>query len=452
MFGTSNHHVNHWTQYANPPWKKQDRDSVTVLLSVVEPRKSYFVSAFLDRMGIKHVDLGGCTFEDATVGKMYGTPNLCNPVYFVAGRIIRTLDSIREESGMSRAEICDKYVFVCPSGPCSPCRYGMYTQEYFKAINDAGYEGFRIITFSSDVFDMDSEKDDALQFTFSFRINLLIALILADVVHARDMETRPYEKQSGSTQHVVRKAEKMIYEAFRSPFYLFHLPRTLRKVGRMFDEIETVDRKLPKIFITGEIFGNNAHGDPSYNLREFCMEQGCEVNPALFTQRVYFDFYRRMDHTEHAIKYDDMDARERSRLSVFLFRQKIGLGITEYLVKKYFGCIGARTHYPDIKELFSLAHPYYHQRVFGGEGNLEVAEAIEQSNICDGFISIKPFGCMSSSGVSDGVQAKVQELHPGLNFLSIETSGDNATNVLNRVSMLLFKAKKQHRSRLGAAS
>jgi predicted nucleotide-binding protein (sugar kinase/HSP70/actin superfamily) len=436
----------HWRHYDNPPWKERDRDRVTVLLSVVEPRKSLFVSAFLKRSGIRFIDLGGCVYEDAMVGKKYGTPGLCNPVYFVAGRIIRTLDRIREENGWSRKEMCEKYVFVCPSGPCSPCRFGMYTQEYFKAINEAGYEGFRIITFSTDIYDMEYSEDDALKFTFMWRINLLLCLILADALHSRDMETRPYEKSRGETHGVVRRAERMIHDAIRSPLYLVRIPAVLRKVRRMFDDIETVERRIPKIYITGEIFANNAHGDPNYNLREYCMEHGCEVNPALFTMRVYFDFHRRLDQTEHALKYDDLGPGERARLTRFLLRQKVGLAITDHFVRRYFSLIGARTPYPDVTELFDLAHPFYNKRVFGGEGNLEVAEAMEQSELCDGFISVKPFGCMASSGVSDGIQAKIQELHPNLNFLSIETSVDNATNVLNRVSMLLFKAKRQRRS------
>ena len=440
--------MRHWKHYPNPPWKQEDRDRVTVLLSVVEPRKSYYVSAFLERTGIRYVDLGACVYEDAVVGKKYGTPGICNPAYFMAGRIIRTLDEIRERTGMSRQEVCDRHVFVCPSGPCSPCRFGMYTQEYFKAINEAGYEGFRIISFSTDIYDMEYEKDDALKFTFLWRINLLLCLIAADAVHTRDMEIRPYEKNPGETLEVAREADRIIHEAIRSPLYMVKIPRALRRVGRMFDAIETVDRKVPKIFITGEIFANNCNGEASYNLREFCMQNGCEVNPALFSMRVYFDFHRRLDQTASALEHEDLDAQQRSQLSRFLLRQKVGLAITDHFVKSYFSAVGGRTHYPDVEELFRLAHPFYNRRVFGGEGNLEVAEAIDQAELCDGFISVKPFGCMASSGVSDGVQAKIQEMHSNLNFLSVETSGDNATNVLNRVSMLLFKAKKQHRTRL----
>ena len=96
----------------------------------------------------------------------------------------------------------------------------------------------------------------------------------------------------------------------------------------------------------------------------------------------------------------------------------------------------------NLDELARLGEEYYHPHIFGGEGNLEIAEAVYYAGKVDGFISVKPFGCMPSSGVSDGVQAKVMALYPELNFLSIETSGDNDVNILSRVSMLLFKAKK----------
>jgi predicted nucleotide-binding protein (sugar kinase/HSP70/actin superfamily) len=436
-----------WKHYENPPWKREDKDDVTVLLNVVERRKSALVSAFMRRIGIKHIDLGTATTEDAAVGKMYGTPGLCNPVYFTSGQIIRTLDAIRAKTAMTKEEVCEKYVFVCPSGPCSPCRYGMYTQEYFKAINGAGYRGFRIITFSADIFDMENEPDDALQFDFEFRVNLLICLILADAVHAREVETLPYEKHAGATRKVTERAERMLAAAVESRLYLVKIPWALRKIAAMYDAIEVTSRRAPKIYITGEIFANNAHGDPNYGIREFCIREGCEPNPALFSARVFYEFYRRLDQTWRELRYGNCDSDRRRLLVRFLVRQRLGLVLTQAFVTSYFGAIRSRTEYPDTAQLFAIGDPFYNWRVMGGEGNLEVAEAIHQHDRCDGFISIKPFGCMPSSGISDGVQAKVQEVYPDLNFISIETSGDNATNVLNRVSMVLFKAKKKARAR-----
>lgn len=101
----------------------------------------------------------------------------------------------------------------------------------------------------------------------------------------------------------------------------------------------------------------------------------------------------------------------------------------------------------NLDEMAELAKDMYNPEIFGGEGHLEIAEALHLAKDVDGFISSKPFGCMPSSGVSDGVQSKVMAKYPELNFLSIETSGDNDVNVLSRVSMLLLKAKQIHKSK-----
>jgi hypothetical protein len=58
-------------------------------------------------------------------------------------------------------------------------------------------------------------------------------------------------------------------------------------------------------------------------------------------------------------------------------------------------------------------------------------------------ISVKPFGCMPSSGVSDGVQSVITEILPEAIFCPVETSGDGAVNFYSRVQMFLFKARQR---------
>ncbi len=58
-------------------------------------------------------------------------------------------------------------------------------------------------------------------------------------------------------------------------------------------------------------------------------------------------------------------------------------------------------------------------------------------------LSVKPFGCMPSSGVSDGVQSLITARYPEAIFCAIETTGDGAVNVQSRVQMDLFKARKR---------
>src|SRR5688572_32589105 len=57
-------------------------------------------------------------------------------------------------------------------------------------------------------------------------------------------------------------------------------------------------------------------------------------------------------------------------------------------------------------------------------------------------LSVKPFGCMPSSSVSDGVQSLISEKFPGTIYCAVETSGDGAVNFYSRVQMYMFKAKQ----------
>ena len=101
-------------------------------------------------------------------------------------------------------------------------------------------------------------------------------------------------------------------------------------------------------------------------------------------------------------------------------------------------------HLPDMDLVAETAKPFYNNHLRGGEGHMEVGKLIlnVQKKKATMTLSVKPFGCMPSSGVSDGVQSFVTEKHPGSIFCAIETNGDGAVNVYSRVQMMLFKAKK----------
>jgi hypothetical protein len=66
-------------------------------------------------------------------------------------------------------------------------------------------------------------------------------------------------------------------------------------------------------------------------------------------------------------------------------------------------------------------------------------------------LSVKPFGCMPSSGVSDGVQSVITELYPDAIFCPVETNGDGAVNFYSRVQMYLFKARQRAQEEFQAA-
>jgi predicted nucleotide-binding protein (sugar kinase/HSP70/actin superfamily) len=441
-----------WRAYANPPWLKRDRDRVTVLYSYVERWKSYFFRAYFERQGLEYVDLGDHVKEDVTWGKEYGNRMECNPMYFTSGALIRNLVAIQEQTGLTKEQIVERYVFLGGGGQCGPCRYGMYPQEYLKVVNEAGFEGFRILIFGSDL-GSDLPPGSAIQFDLEFRINILVATVLADLMHVSECALRPRALDRDELASVLSRVERMLFEAFRSRLWFVRLPRALARAGRLLDAVPRHDEPLPLIFITGEFFANLAHNDGNYNLRRFICDEGCEPIPGLMVQRMLYDNWRRTQEALRGIRYA-ADSSERTAHARSLRKQRNSTAIITWFYERYRKALrperfGGRGELMDLDELARLGQDYYHSNIFGGEGNLEIGEALHHAGRVDGFITVKPFGCMPSSGVSDGVQAKVLSRHPDLNFLSIETSGDNEVSILSRVSMLLFLASQARERRAG---
>ncbi|MEJ2528477.1 MAG: hypothetical protein P8Y49_10505 [Sulfurovaceae bacterium] len=141
---------------------------------------------------------------------------------------------------------------------------------------------------------------------------------------------------------------------------------------------------------------------------------------------------------ENGKKIDFSNVKSRLLIKMAKIAVKIHFGI-------YAKAIGLYNYeIPNMKKLAALGEQYYTLDCEGGEGHLEVAHLIEsvKDNLSHLTISIKPFGCMPSSAVSDGVQSLVTSHYPSANFLSIETSGEGAANFYSRVQMALFKAKQ----------
>ena len=127
-----------------------------------------------------------------------------------------------------------------------------------------------------------------------------------------------------------------------------------------------------------------------------------------------------------------------------------GLWIGEFVLRRVFGVFANSVglygyKLPDMDRVAEVGHSHYNSELRGGEGHMEVAKLIlnTQDQKAHMTLSVKPFGCMPSSGVSDGVQSVITELFPEAIFCAVETSGDGAVNFYSRVQMYLFKARQR---------
>ena len=403
------------------------------------------IQAALQSLGENYISMPNPDFASFQKGKAYGNRGQCNPTYFTVGNLVKYLQNLRDEKGLSAEEIVQKYVYITAGG-CGPCRFGMYITEYKKALRDAGFDGFRITSFEHDkgIFQGDDIDDEILNFTPKFFITLIKSVIIGDMINILGYKMRPYEVETGSVDNAIEICRVLVSNAFLEKKSLI---KTMWKCRQMLEKVK-LNRLQPKakVMVMGEFWAAMTEGDGNYNLHRFLESEGAECIPQPIINRLMLSLWeaeravlkREALHVEGAKRVDFSSVKTRALI-------KLGKAAIKTHFHLYAKAIGLHDYeIPDMDKLAHLSQEYYTLDCEGGEGHLEVAHLIEsvKENISHLVISVKPFGCMPSSAVSDGVQSLVTNRFPEANFLAIETSGEGAANFYSRVQMALFKAKQ----------
>jgi predicted nucleotide-binding protein (sugar kinase/HSP70/actin superfamily) len=443
----------------DPTFTKSQRATTTLLVCGLTMAHDLFVEAGLKGLGynVKHIDAP----DNAALqyGKEFGNRGQCNPTYYTVGNLVKYLSDLRDKGGLSTQEIIDRYVFVT-AGACGPCRFGMYVTEYRKALRDAGFDGFRVLLFQqTGGFKQATGEGVGLEMNPAFFITLVKAILAGDVLNAVAYRVRPYEVEAGATDRAMEAAKKILYEAFvnqKSTLVALH------KARREFAAVK-VDRlrPKPKASIIGEFWAMTTEGDGNYQLQRFLESEGAEVDIQLVTAWMLYMIWEGKRDTKVR---EDLRGADGSLYGL----EGLGTyGIAKRLATLRFAEAAARTvfqtyaiagglygyHLPDMDEVAEVSDKFYSNDLRGGEGHMEVGKLILNSlkKKAHVTVSVKPFGCMPSASVSDGVQSLITERFPGSIFCAVETSGDGRVNFYSRIQMYLFKARAAAEAEFDAA-
>ena len=435
----------------DPQMTRKERDNVTLLISGLTAAQDFLCEGALRGLGYNVEYIGMSDNAGLQVGKEFGNRGQCNPTYFTVGGLVKHLIDLRDKHGMTSEEVVKNYVFVT-AGACGPCRFGMYVTEYRKALRDAGFDGFRVMLFQQKGgLSQATGGDVGLEMNPAFFISIIKAVVCGDVLNALAYRIRPFEVVPGATNEAVESCKKILYKALYEQTNIFW---ALYKCRRELAKVE-VDKLRPKakVSIIGEFWAMTTEGDGNYALQRFLESEGAENDIQLTTAWLLYNIWEVARDTRerallrgiddghyglHGIAEDELGVSKRLatmhaaewglRLGFQAFAQPLGL----------FGY-----HLPDMDLVAEVAEQYYSNDLRGGEGHMEVGKLIVNAvmNKAQMTVSVKPFGCMPSSGVSDGVQSLITGRYPGTIFCAVETSGDGATNFYSRVQMYMFKAR-----------
>lgn len=448
--------VDHWRDLVPGEFTAAQRPHTTILVGGLTAAHDLFVQAGLRGVGYRVQALDTPDNRALQLGREFGNRGQCNPTYFTVGNLVKHLTALRD-GGMSTEEIVDRHVFIT-AGACGPCRFGTYVTEYRKALRDSGFDGFRVLLFQqSGGLKQATGEDLGLEMNPKFFWAVLRAVLLGDVLNAQGYRLRPYEVEEGATDRALGRARAALAAALeKGAGAWWSLARTLRTARRELAAVE-VDRTRvkPKVAIIGEFWAMTTEGDGNYALQRFLESEGAEVDIQLVTSWLLYMIWQwRWDTRERlALRGTDRHEREdgsrfalrgvnvRQRLASLFLADKALRGLFQ-LFARVLGLRGYRL--PDMDELAAISHAFYDNHLRGGEGHMEVGKLIQNAvhDKVDMTVSVKPFGCMPSSSVSDGVQSLITELHPDAVFLPLETTGDGAVNAYSRVQMQLFKARR----------
>jgi predicted nucleotide-binding protein (sugar kinase/HSP70/actin superfamily) len=445
---TAQVNTQHWFDpMIDPQFKKSQRADTTLLVSGLTAAHDYLVKGALTGLGYKVEVIDMPDNEALRYGKEFGNRGQCNPTYFTVGNLVKFLTERAKAEGLAPKDIVDRYVFLT-AGACGPCRFGMYATEYRKALRDGGFDGFRVLLFQQKGGLKQATGEEAgLAMNPSFFVGLLRAIIAGDVINGMGYRLRPFEVETGATDRAIENTKRYVHDALVAKKSVL---RALLRGRREFSRI-TLDwtRTAPRVSIIGEFWAMTTEGDGNYQLQRFLEAEGAECDIQFVTNWLLFMLWEGRFDTELRADLRGLDKTARKGLKDGNVGKKLaGLFVADLAIRAVFQTFGAAIgfrgyHLPDMDEVAKTAHQYYDNSVRGGEGHMEVGKFIlnvlhKKAHMT---LSVKPFGCMPSSGVSDGIQSLITGIYPESIFCAIETSGDGKVGVQSRVQMFLFKAR-----------
>jgi predicted nucleotide-binding protein (sugar kinase/HSP70/actin superfamily) len=481
----------HFHRPVERPFTAAERDRVTILFGGLTSKHEWLIKSAFQSAGYKVEVLPTPDVASFQLGKEFGNNGQCNPTYFTVGHLIKYLQQL-ESTGMSRQDIIDNYVFFT-AGSCGPCRFGMYEAEYRLGVQNAGFDGFRVLLFQQTDGIKAASGEPGLKFTVDFGMGAFSALNYGDILNDITYQIRPFEVHAGETDrvmsgvmddltHTVRDRRKYEVEEHAPQWLLKQLHRkkavrdTVNVLGKIRDHLygpQTIDalsaarerigaidvdrlRVKPVVKVTGEFWAQTTEGDGNFRMFSFLEREGAQVMvEPIGTWVMYMLWLAKANK----IRRKDIDfpappwTNPRGRLMRELkFLGKVsgftfGNWFWNHQYRRVIHHLGGLAHpLVSLDELASLAAPYYNVFARGGEGHMEVAKNIYYTvnKKAHMVLSLKPFGCMPSSQ-SDGVQSAVMNHFKDMIFLPIETSGEGEINAHSRVQMALGEAKAKAR-------
>lgn len=386
--------------------------------TVYIPRMSdhaFALASAFEKSGVPSEVLPESDSETIDIGKLYVSGKECYPCAVTTGDMLR--------KAFSSDFHPDKSAFFMPSG-AGPCRFGQYNVFHRLILDEHGYDNVPIFSPNQDAKFYKELGVVGRDFTLCSWKGIIAIELLTKCLH----ETRPYEKEQGSTDFLYQRYLKKVIESLKGADG--KVTDVLRHAKRDFENLQRYAGRKPLIGVIGEIFVRSSKFS-NENLIRKIESLGGEAWLAPVEEWIY---YVNFVAKKHALQKKDWSAIMNTLVKE-LFQKRI-----EHKYAGAFKGFLKTLKEPETAEIVEKASPYLHQS-FEGEAILSIGKSIDLiGRGASGIVNAMPFGCMPGTIVTALMQGIRRDY--GIPFISIPYDGTESLTTGIQLEAFMHQAKE----------
>lgn len=374
--------------------------------------------AALRSRGIPVEPIAVPTTRALAVGRASLARGHCNPTYYLSGALVEHLRAIAARDGLVPDDVSARYAHLT-AGSCGPCRFATYAAEYRRALTAAGFGGVPVAAL-----EQTAPSATAALAAIGVHVDakliaaLVRAVVVADVLVRAGCAARPVVAEPGAVDAALEVVRRTLERALETGAPLVPI---LTALAAELAATPRRPRAAPalRVRITGEFFAATTDGDGGHRLIRWLEARGAAVTPPPVSEWLLYLAWQA--------------GTPRARRAA---------GSLRGLYRRLAEAASIDGALADLDDLAALAAPHYHTSLRGGAGHLEVATflAADRDGSADLVVSVKPFGCLPSSAVSDGIVPALARRARHTVFVAVETTGDTEAAFESRLELALDMA------------
>ncbi len=407
--------------YKKNLFTKEMKKTHTILCPQMSPIHFQFLQDAMINDGYRIEVLPSVDKTAVNEGLRVVNNDACFPSIVVVGQMIKALKT-------GNYDLDNTSLIISQTG--GACRATNYIAFLKKALKDAGLEQIPVI--SANLSSLEKHPGFKLTMKTAHRMNM--GLIYGDLFMKLLYQTKAYEKVPGSATKLYEKWVEKCKENVRNG-KLGEFKKNISAIVRDFDNLEIVEKKIPRVGIVGEILVK-FHPTANNNLVEQLEKEGAEVIIPELMNFVLYSMYN------NNFKYSYLGKSAKGR-----FLSSTAIKVIEMYRKPVRDALRDSKNFSQLEsidEIAEVVEGVVSQGNQAGEGWLLTAEMIKLlERGVNNIVCVQPFACLPNHITGRGAIKKIKNLYPKANIVAIDYDpGASEVNQINRLKLMLTTAKK----------